>query len=507
MCGVIGVFGKTHVNHYIFDGLSLLQHRGQDAAGIATLHKNKFFLQKGNGMINDIFDTQRLSSLIGNIGIGHVRYPTAGSPCAEESQPFYVNSPCGIMLAHNGNLTNVQALNDTLQKLEKRHLNTSSDSELLLNLFAYGIHSYNMQHSITEHSLDSIMYAVDFINTNARGGYACTAIVSGVGLVAFRDTQGIRPLVMGKQETEHGTQYMFASESVALDITGFELVRDVKPGEVVVINEDGTVHSKVCAHTTSVNPCLFEFVYFARPDSVIDGINVYQCRVDAGKALARAIQQKWGGVSIDAVIPIPETGRVAAQEIAHALHVPYREGFVKNRYVGRTFIMPTATGRIHSVRRKLNPITSEFKDKNILLVDDSIVRGTTSRKIIEMVRGLGAKHVYLASASPEVRYPNVYGIDMPTCKELLAHGRTLHDIERSIGVDKLIYLELDDLKEAARLQNPHIAGFEDCVFSGNYITGDVDEAYLEKLEKRREALKALNEKHQAFVAENLIQTM
>ena len=507
MCGVIGVVGKTHVNHYIFDGLSLLQHRGQDAAGIATLYNNKFFLQKGNGMINDVFNTQRLSSLIGHMGIGHVRYPTAGSPCAEESQPFYVNSPCGIMLGHNGNLTNVAHLNHMLQNLEKRHLNTTSDSELLLNFFAYGLSEYGNIHNTTDHTPDSIFHAVRFINTHAKGAYSCTAIVTGLGLVAFRDINGIRPLVLGKNTTQKGCEYMIASESVALDITGFKLIRDIAPGEAIVITEEGKMYSKICTDTPALKPCLFEFVYFARPDSVIDKVNVYQCRIDAGKALGKTIQNAWSDKQIDTIIPIPETGRVAAQEIADILGVPYREGFVKNRYVGRTFIMPTATGRTNSVRRKLNPIASEFKNKNVLLVDDSIVRGTTSKKIIETVRDLGAKNVYLASASPEIKFPNVYGIDMPTRKELLANNRSLQEIEQFIGVDGLIYLGLNDLKKAVKLQNPYIEDCEDSVFSGAYVSGDVDEAYLDALENRRQRLDALNQKHQAFVAENLIAEM
>ena len=504
MCGIIGVVGTTHVNHYIYDGLSLLQHRGQDAAGIATLHNNKFYLQKDTGMLSDVFTTERLSALIGRIGIGHLRYPTAGSPGSEESQPFYVNAPYGIMLGHNGNLTNVPPLRKTLRRLEKRHLNTSSDSELLLNFFAYGLSQYDTLHDTTAHTPDAIFHAVRFINQHARGAYACTAIVSGLGLVAFRDPNGIRPLVLGKQQTDKGCAYMIASESVALDITGFKLVRDIAPGEAIVITEQGEIYREICADNTTLTPCLFEFVYFARPDSVIDNINVYQCRIDAGKALAQTLKTTWGDKHFDTIIPVPETGRVAAQEIAAALGVAYREGFVKNRYVGRTFIMPTAVGRTDSVRRKLNPIASEFKDKSVLLVDDSIVRGTTSKQIIDMVRGLGAKSVYLAAASPKVTYPNLYGIDMPTRKELLANARTHAEIEQWIGVDGLLYLGLDDLKQAAKLQNPHVTDFEDSVFSGRYISGDIDDSYLDALEHRRERIDAISQRHQAFIAENLI---
>ena len=345
---------------------------------------------------------------------------------------------------------------------------------------------------------------MQFINTHARGAYACTAIVSGLGLVGFRDPNGIRPLVLGQKNTDKGKAYMMASESVALDITGFELIRDIAPGEAIVITEKGDIYTKICTDTTALKPCLFEFVYFARPDSVIDNVNVYQCRIDAGKALAKTIKNTWGHKRFDTIIPIPETGRVAAQEIAAALDVPYREGFVKNRYVGRTFIMPTASGRTDSVRRKLNPIASEFKNKHVLLVDDSIVRGTTSKKIIHMVRDLGAKSVHLASASPEIKFPNLYGIDMPTRNELLAHARTHTEIEQWIGVDGLLYLPLDDLKQSAKLQNPHITDFEDSVFSGHYISGDINDAYLNALEDRRKRIDAIAEKHQAFVTENLI---
>ncbi len=503
MCGIIGLVGTAHVNHLILDGLSLLQHRGQDAAGIATLHKDKFYLHKEVGTINDIFTTKKLSELLGKTGIGHVRYPTAGSPGVSESQPFYVNSPHGIMFAHNGNITNAQELSALLHSLERRHLNTTSDSELLLNVFACGLNSFKDD----EPTPEAVFCAIEFVNKNASGAFACVGIISGLGLFAFRDPNGIRPLVLGKRETENGTEYMVASESVALDITGFKLMRDVRPGEAIVIDEAGKIHTKICTKNSKLAPCLFEFVYFARPDSMIDNVSVYQCRVNAGRFLGNKILQKWSEKKrskIDVVIPVPETGRVAAQEIASILNVDYREGFVKNRYVGRTFIMPTAEGRNNSVRRKLNPIPTEFKDKNVLLVDDSIVRGTTSKKIIEMVRGLGAKNVYFASASPPVKHPNVYGINMPTTAELVANGRQLKDIIKLIGMDDLIYLDLDDLKKSVQKINPKIKHFEDSVFSGVYITGSIDKQYLKNLEETRKKATQDEKKHLVFLADNLI---
>ncbi|MGB1360894.1 MAG: amidophosphoribosyltransferase [Alphaproteobacteria bacterium] len=505
MCGVIGVVGQSHINHYIYDALGLLQHRGQDACGIATLHRKKFYLHKDVGMVSDVFNMEKLSSLLGRAGIGHVRYPTAGNPGVSESQPFYVNNPHGVMLAHNGNITNVDELKQTLHEKERRHLNTDSDSELLLNCFAYGLNDWQHHNAIgnDEPTADAVFHAVKFINEHAKGGYACTALVAGLGLVAFRDNYGIRPLVLGKQETENGTAYMIASESAALDITAFELVRDIEPGEAIVITKDGKVTSSICSDKTELSPCLFEYVYFARPDSIINDVSVYECRVDAGKALGDHLKNVWADKDIDVVIPVPETGRVAAQEIAAKLKVQYREGFVKNRYVGRTFIMPTAVGRVNSVRRKLNPIPTEFKGKNVLLVDDSIVRGTTSKKIIEMVRDLGAKNVYLASASPEVCFPNVYGIDMPTRSELLAHNRSLDEIKEWIGVDAVEYLPLEKLKGAIANLNPKIKSFEDSVFSGNYITGGVDEKYLDNLENKIQKENKAEEKRLSFIASNL----
>ncbi|MFC4892356.1 amidophosphoribosyltransferase [Pseudofrancisella aestuarii] len=488
MCGVIGVVGHGQVSYTLFDGLSLLQHRGQDAAGIATLDEGRFFIRKNTGLVNDIFSDDKLAKSKGSVGIGHVRYPTAGSLGAADSQPFYVNNPHGIVFAHNGNLTNVKELQKILHDIERRHLNTNSDSELLLNFFACG-----MNKSRGCPTPEAVFKATSFVFKHAKGGYACTAMVANLGLVAFRDPYGIRPLILGVKEIGRGKkEYMVASESVALDISGFRILRDVEPGEVIVITEDHKIHTKICAKNPELYPCLFEYVYFARPDSIMNGVSVYQSRVDSGKILSKRILELWKNKGIDIVIPVPETGRASAQEIATALGVEYREGFVKNRYVGRTFIMPESVDRKNYVRRKLNPIPAEFKDKNVLLVDDSIVRGTTSKRIIEMIRDFGAKSVYLASVSPAVCYPNVYGIDMPTKSELIAHGRSVEDIRQWIGVDGLIYLSLSDLKDAIQKQNPKIKHFEDSVFSGHYVTGDVNDKYLEELEKERKALKKKN---------------
>ena len=487
MCGVIGVAGHGQVSYTLFDGLSLLQHRGQDAAGIATFDDGRFYIRKNTGLVNDVFTNEKLEKALGTVGIGHVRYPTAGSAGASDSQPFYVNNPHGIIFAHNGNLTNVKELAQILYDIERRHLNTNSDSELLLNFFACG-----MNETKGSPTPEAVFKALRFVFKHAKGGYACTAVVAGLGLVAFRDPFGIRPLVLGVKEIDDKKEYMVASESVALDISGFRVLRDVEPGEVIVITEDNQIHTSICAEKPELAPCLFEYVYFARPDSVMNGVCVYQSRVDAGKLLGDRIKEQWADKNIDIVIPVPETGRASAQEIAVALGVEYREGFVKNRYVGRTFIMPESADRKNYVRRKLNPIPAEFKDKNVLLVDDSIVRGNTSKRIIEMVRDLGAKGVYLASVSPAVTYPNVYGIDMPTKSDLVAHGRSLEEIRQWIGVDGLIYLPLQDLKDIVQKQNPSIKSFDDSVFSGNYITGDVDDKYLEDLEAERKALKAAN---------------
>ncbi|HDL3290666.1 TPA: amidophosphoribosyltransferase, partial [Mannheimia haemolytica] len=473
MCGIVGIIGNSPVNQAIYDGLTLLQHRGQDAAGIVTIDdENRFRLRKANGLVSDVFQQEHMVRLQGNVGIGHVRYPTAGSSSVSEAQPFYVNSPFGITLVHNGNLTNNAELKARLYNEARRHVNTNSDSESLLNIFAYFLDLYSTQHL----SPDNIFETVRKTNDSIRGAYACIAMIIGHGMVAFRDPFGIRPLVLGKREIEGKTEYMFASESVALDVVGFEFVRDVLPGEAIYVTFDGQLHSQICADNPKLNPCIFEYVYFARPDSVIDGVSVYSARVHMGELLGEKIKREWGRIidDIDVVIPIPETSNDIAVRIANMLYKPYRQGFVKNRYVARTFIMPGQAQRKSSVRRKLNAIASEFKGKSVLLVDDSIVRGTTSEQIVEMARAAGAKRVYFASAAPEIRYPNVYGIDMPTCEELVAYDRSVEEVAQMIGVDKLIFQDLEALYKSIQLENPTIHRFDDSVFTGEYITGDVD---------------------------------
>lgn len=480
MCGIVGIVGRSSVNQPIYDALTVLQHRGQDAAGIVTVDGNAFRLRKANGLVKDVFEAKHMQRLQGHTGIGHVRYPTAGSSSASEAQPFYVNSPFGISLAHNGNLTNTVELHERLLK-QRRHVNTTSDSEVLLNLLADELQQCKGENL----SSDEVFDAVASVHSLTRGAYAVTAVIIGQGLVAFRDPFGIRPLVLGKQETENGTEYMVASESVALDAVGFELMRDVAPGEAVYITLDGELFTRQCAHNPSYAPCLFEFVYFARPDSTIDKVSVYGSRVNMGAMLGEKIKREWEEHDIDVVIPIPETSCDTALEIARHLELPYRQGFVKNRYIGRTFIMPGQQERKKSVRRKLNAIGVEFKGKNVLLVDDSVVRGTTSEQIIEMAREAGAKKVYFASAAPEIRFPNVYGIDMPTASELIAHGRDVDQISKMIGADGMIFQDLEDLAEAVRMENPEIKRFETSVFDGNYITNDVDQAYLDHITQLR----------------------
>ncbi|QDE31739.1 MULTISPECIES: amidophosphoribosyltransferase [Shewanella] len=480
MCGIVGIVGKSTVNQTIYDALTVLQHRGQDAAGIVTVDMNAFRLRKANGLVKDVFEPKHMQRLQGNAGIGHVRYPTAGSSSASEAQPFYVNSPFGISLAHNGNLTNTIELADVLVT-KRRHVNTTSDSEVLLNLFADELQETR---SLTL-SADEVFDAVAKVHAHIRGAYAVVAMIIGQGMVAFRDPFGIRPLVLGKHETPTGTEYMVASESVALDAVGFEVMRDVAPGEAIYISLDGQLFTRQCAVNPSHAPCMFEFVYFARPDSSIDKISVYASRVNMGAMLGKKIQKQWEDHDIDVVIPIPETSCDIALEIARCMELPYRQGFVKNRYIGRTFIMPGQQERKKSVRRKLNAINTEFKGKNVLLVDDSIVRGTTSEQIIEMAREAGAKKVYFASAAPEIRFPNVYGIDMPTSNELIAHGRDADEIAKIIGADGIIFQDLSDLIEAVRMENPEIKRFETSVFDGHYITNDVDQAYLDHLTQLR----------------------
>lgn len=483
MCGIVGIIGNTPVNQAIFDGLTVLQHRGQDAAGIVTIdEENRFRLRKANGLVSDVFRQEHMLRLQGNVGIGHVRYPTAGSSSVSEAQPFYVNSPYGLTLVHNGNLTNNAELKQLLFTLAKRHVNTNSDSESLLNIFAH----YLDQNPAEPLSPEHIFQAVRQTNQVIKGAYACLAMIIGYGMVAFRDPFGIRPLVLGKRELDGKTEYMFASESVALDVVGFEYVRDVQPGEAIYISFDGEFHSAICAENPKLNPCIFEFVYFARPDSVIDGVSVYAARVHMGRLLGEKIAKQWQEIDdIDVVIPVPETSNDIALQIAQILNKPYRQGFVKNRYVARTFIMPGQAQRKSSVRRKLNAISAEFKGKNVLLVDDSIVRGTTSEQIVEMARAAGAKKVYFASAAPEVRYPNVYGIDMPTCEELVAYNRSVEEVAQMIGVDKLIFQDIDALYRAVQLENPTISRFDASVFTGEYITGDVDANYLNSIAQAR----------------------
>jgi len=481
MCGIVGIVGKTPVNQNLYDSLTVLQHRGQDAAGIVTIHDKTFRLRKGNGLVKDVFHTRHMMRLQGNIGIGHVRYPTAGTSSSSEAQPFYANSPFGLSLAHNGNLTNADELKKWLNSQARRHVNTTSDSELLLNILGHELQQ-TKNNVLTS---DDVFNVVANVHKRIRGAYATVALIIGYGMIAFRDPNGIRPLVFGKRETENGVEYMVASESVALDACSFEFVRDIAPGEVICFLENGEIHSKQCAENPTYNPCIFEFVYFARPDSTIDKMSVYASRVEMGTKLGEKIEKEWDDLHIDVVIPIPETSCDIALQIAQHLNIPYRQGFVKNRYIGRTFIMPGQEQRKKSVRQKLNAIKTEFKGKNVLLVDDSIVRGTTSEQIIDMARASGAAKVYFASAAPEVRFPNVYGIDMPSANELIAHGRELDDICNLIGADKLIYQSIEDLVSAVGSGNPDIRTFDTSVFDGNYVTNDIDQAYLEKLDALR----------------------
>ncbi|MDR5609341.1 MULTISPECIES: amidophosphoribosyltransferase [unclassified Arsenophonus] len=493
MCGIVGIAGFTPVNQSIYNALTVLQHRGQDAAGIATIDENKQFrLRKSNGLVKDVFAARHMLRLRGKMGIGHVRYPTAGSSSASEAQPFYVNSPFGITLTHNGNLTNAHELRKTLFETARRHVNTSSDSEILLNVLAHELDQFDHFPLTAE----NIFTAIAAMHNKVRGAYACVAMIIGHGLVAFRDPFGIRPLVLGKRTLEDGqNEYMVASESVALDTLGFEFLRDVAPGEAIYITEQGELYSRQCAENPQLTPCLFEFVYLARPDSFIDKISVNKARLRMGQKLGAKIARQWQDLEIDVVIPIPETSCDSALEIAYILGKPYRQGFVKNRYVGRTFIMPGQQERRKSVRRKLNVNRAEFRGKNVLLVDDSIVRGTTSEQIVELAREAGAKKVYFASASPEVRFPNVYGIDMPSANELIAHGREVDEICQLIGADDLIFQDLTDLIAAVREENPDITTFECSVFNGVYVTKDIDQAYLDYLENLRkdDQLKEHNE--------------
>lgn len=484
MCGVVGITGPEPVNQAIYDALTVVQHRGQDAAGIMTCDGERVYLRKDNGLVRDVFHTRHMVQLKGHTGIGHVRYPTAGCDSRAEAQPFYVNSPFGLALGHNGNLTNVEELREALFREDLRQLNTSSDSEVLLNVLAH-----EMREAVGTTQLrigpDEIFEAVTGVFRRCRGAYAVVALIVGHGLLAFRDPMGIRPLVLGSRESDDGTSFMLASESVALDVLGYRLIRDVAPGEAVFIDLDGRVHARVCANQSLRSPCIFEYVYLARPDSMIDNIAVYKTRLRMGEKLGRRLLEEWPDHDIDVVIPVPDTSRTSALQMAFELGLKYREGFMKNRYIGRTFIMPGQAERKKSVRQKLNAIELEFRGKNVLLVDDSIVRGTTSQQIIQMARDAGAKKVYFASAAPPVRYPNVYGIDMPSSWELVANGKTNDEICREIGADRLIYQRLDDLIEAVREGNPEITRFDTSCFSGEYVTEDVTQDYLDRVEHAR----------------------
>ncbi|RVU84555.1 amidophosphoribosyltransferase [Leucothrix sargassi] len=481
MCGIIGIVSHNTVSQELYDGLTVLQHRGQDAAGIVTSDGRHLSLRRKNGLVKDAFRTSsHMRKLSGNMGIGHVRYPTAGSSSQAEAQPFYVNSPYGISLAHNGNLTNNTDLKHELFDTDRRHINTESDSEVLLNVFAQELHRQNSYRV----SVDDIFQAVKGVHERCTGAYAVVAMITRDGIVGFRDPFGIRPLVYGSRETEQGTDYMIASESAALATQGYKIVRDIKPGEAIYITKDGEVHTQQCAKDPKYVTCLFEYVYFARPDSVMDNVFVHKARMRMGHKLAEKVQNEWKDHDIDVVIPIPDTSRTSALEMAMTLGVSYREGFIKNRYIGRTFIMPGQSQRKKSVRQKLNPIDLEFKGKNVMLVDDSIVRGTTSKEIVQMVRDSGAKNVYFASASPPVRYPNIYGIDMPAASELIAHERTVEEIAVELGVDKLLYQDLKDLEDSITEGNSELTEFDNSVFTGEYITGE-DTAYFEALQIRR----------------------
>ena len=482
MCGVIGIVTNQPVSQALYDALTVLQHRGQDAAGIVTWSDDHGLKQrKSNGLVRDVFRHRHMMRLKGHVGIGHVRYPTAGGSKSSEAQPFYVNSPYGICLAHNGNLTNYEELAELLIRDDRRHLSTNSDSEVLLNVFAHELQT-RVNGSPTP---ENIFDAIDAVHRRCRGGYAVVALIVGFGIVAFRDTHGIRPLVLGERAAADRKDYMIASESVALDILQFTRVRDVRPGECIYIENNGAFHCRDYSGAVSYTPCIFEHVYFARPDSILDNLSVYKARLRMGEQLAGKIVRDFPDHDIDVVIPIPDTSRTAALQVAYHLGVKYREGFIKNRYIGRTFIMPGQAQRAQSVRHKLNAIDLEFRGKNVLLVDDSIVRGTTSKQIIKLAREGGARRVYFASAAPPVRYPNVYGIDMPAASELIANGRSVVEIQELIGADRLIYQDLQGLIRSVRHDNSEISEFDTSCFSGEYVTGDVTEEYLRELEERR----------------------
>lgn len=481
MCGLIGIVAQGSVGQMLYEGLTVLQHRGQDAAGIVTDELGRLSMRKENGLVRDVFRQEHMAQLRGHVGIGHVRYPTAGSAASAEAQPFYVNSPFGLCLGHNGNLTNADALRRTLTVKELRHLNTGSDSEVLINVLAGEL----ARAGGAQPDADAVFEAVAGVHRRCEGAYAAVVLIAGYGLLAFRDPYGIRPLVLGERRDVLGSEWMVASESVALGSLGFKLVRDVAPGEAVLITRDGQLITRQCAEHAQLSPCLFELVYLARPDSIMDGVSVYKSRLRMGERLAAKLRREWPKHDIDVVIPVPDTSRTAALQMAGALGLKYREGFIKNRYIPRTFIMPGQGERNRGVRQKLNPIELEFRRKNVLIVDDSIVRGTTSRQIVQLARDAGARKVYFASAAPPVRYPNVYGIDMPTGDELIAYDRTEAEVAELIGADGLIYQDLDDLIAAVRKGNPAIAQFDDSCFSGRYVTGAVGQPYLEQLGRER----------------------
>jgi amidophosphoribosyltransferase len=481
MCGIVGIVSHQAVNQDLYDALTVLQHRGQDAAGIVTCENGRLHLRKDTGLARDVFTNDQMLQLRGNMGIAHVRYPTAGFTSSAEAQPFYVNSPFGLTLAHNGNLTNTEELKRALFLADLRHINTDSDSEVLLNVFAHELQSLGK----LDLNVGDIFEAVKGVHRRCRGAYAVVIMIAGIGILGFRDPNGIRPAIFGERRSHEGNEFMIASESVALDVLGFDIIRDIAPGEAIFIEQSGILHTQQCAEKIDHCPCIFEYVYFARPDSIIDNISVYKARLRMGEKLASKVQREWSDHDIDVVIPIPDTSRTAALQMANKLGVKYSEGFIKNRYIGRTFIMPGQKLREKSVHQKLNAIDLEFNGKNVLLVDDSVVRGTTSAQIIQMARDAGAKKVYFASAAPPVRYPNVYGIDMPAAQELIAHNRTEEDVRQEIGADKLIYQNLDDLIAAVQKGNPEITHFDTSCFSREYITGDIDNDYLERIEALR----------------------
>ena len=483
MCGIVGVISKAPVNQLIYDALLLLQHRGQDAAGIVTMQDSRCFMHKARGMVRDVFRTRNMRALPGTVGLGQVRYPTAGNAYSEEeAQPFYVNAPFGIVLVHNGNLTNAQALKHELATVDRRHINTDSDTEVLINVLAHELALAARDQPL---SPEIVFKAVAAVHKRLKGSYAVVALIAGFGLLAFRDPFGIRPLCFGEGDTPDGRQVMVASESVALEGTGHVMTRDVAPGEAIFITPEGQVHAQQCAENPSLHPCMFEYVYLARPDSIMDGISVYQARLNMGETLAQRLISTMPPSEIDVVIPIPESSRPSAMQLAQKIGKPYREGFVKNRYVGRTFIMPGQGVRKKSVRQKLNAIGVEFKDRNVLLVDDSIVRGTTSKEIVQMAREAGARKVYMASAAPPVRFPNVYGIDMPTNSELIAHNRSIEEIRQFIGADALIYQDVNAMKRVVGALNPLVGGFEASCFDGHYITGDISVADFDAIATQR----------------------